>query len=201
MDGQSQPVVLINAFEVPPEGDDAFVANWERARDLLRMQPGYLATTLHQALTPQADFRWVNIARWASPAAFGAAMGHLRMSGVMVPYAAHPALYEVVREDEPPGDLGPAVTLINPFEVPASGDEAFLAGWEGARDYLRRQEGYLGTRLHQSLSPDADFRFVNVGWYASQQTFQAAISSPGFQGTARRIPYRAHPGLYRVAHQ
>lgn len=201
MNDQSEPVVLINVFAVPPDGDHMFMESWERARDLLRTQSGYLATALHQALTPQADFRWVNIAWWASPAAFGSAMGQLRASGVTVPYPAHPALYAVVREDEPPADLGTAVTLINPFEVPAGDEDAFLAGWEGSRDYLRRQEGYLGTRLHRSLSPDADFRFINVGWYASLAAFQAEISSPGFQETARRIPYRPHPGLYRVARQ
>lgn len=201
MNEHSTPVVLINLFAVPPDGDDTFVASWERARDLLCTQPGYLATALHQALSPQADFRWVNIARWASPAAFGAAMGQLTASGVTVPYPAHPALYAVVREDEPPADLATAVTLINPFEVPAGDgdDDAFIAGWEVSRDYLHRQEGYLGTRLHRSLSPHADFRFINVGWYASPQAFQAAISSAGFQETARRIPYRPHPGLYRVA--
>src|SRR5947209_12709452 len=113
-------------------------------------------------------------------------MGKLTGSGVTVPYPAHPALYEVVREDDPARDFGPAVTLINPFEVPADGDGEFLQGWEGSRNYLRTQEGYLGTRLHRSIAPDADFRFVNVGWYASSQAFQAAITSPGFQETGRR---------------
>jgi heme-degrading monooxygenase HmoA len=147
MNSHSKPVVLINVFEVPPEGDVAFVESRERARDLLREQPGYISTALHQTLIPQTDFRWVNIAKWESPGAFGAAMGKLTGSGVTVPYPAHPALYEVVREDDPSGDLGTAVTLINPFEVPADGDEEFLQGWEGSRDYLRTQEGYLGTRL------------------------------------------------------
>jgi hypothetical protein len=66
------------------------------------------------------------------------------------------------------GQSEPAV-LINPFEVPPEGDDAF--------------------------------QFINVGWYASPRAFQAAISSPGFQETARRIPYRPHPGLYRVVRQ
>jgi heme-degrading monooxygenase HmoA len=126
MNGQSEPAVLINVFEVPAEGDDAFVESWERARDLLREQPGYISTALHQTLMPQTDFRWVNIALWESPGAFG---------------------------------------------------------------------------LHRSIAPDADFRFINVGWYASTQAFRAAISSPGFQETARRIPFRPHPGLYQVVRQ
>ena len=39
--------------------------------------------------------------------------------------------YEVVREDGAPDTEGGCV-LINPFEVPASDDERFLIGWEGA---------------------------------------------------------------------
>jgi hypothetical protein len=31
MNGQSGPVVLINVFEVPPDGGDTFVESWEWA--------------------------------------------------------------------------------------------------------------------------------------------------------------------------
>ena len=52
------------------------------------------------------------------------------------------------------------VVLINAFEVPAAQDEVFLAAWDRARAFLSTQQGYLSTRLHRSLSPSADFRFV-----------------------------------------
>jgi hypothetical protein len=53
------------------------------------------------------------------------------------------------------------VNLINPFEVSA-GEEAALKFWEQAAEYMRRQPGFLATRLHKALSPDARFTYVNV---------------------------------------
>ena len=53
-------------------------------------------------------------------------------------------------------------TLINPFEVPPGADEAFVAGWRRARDFLASREGFSATTLHRALRPDAEFRFVNV---------------------------------------
>ena len=40
-------VVLINAFEVPAGDAEAFIAAWEKTRDYLRTQPGYVDTALH----------------------------------------------------------------------------------------------------------------------------------------------------------
>jgi heme-degrading monooxygenase HmoA len=92
----------------------------------------------------------------------------------------------------------PAV-LINVFEVPAGQDEAFLEGWERARAFLATQPGYLSTRLHRSLSPGADFRFVNVALWQSAQAFQAATSQPGF--TNATIPFPFHASLYQVVRE
>src|SRR5881628_131525 len=52
-------------------------------------------------------------------------------------------------------------TLINPFEVPPGADEAFVAGWRRARDFLASREGFSATTLHRALRPDAEFRFVH----------------------------------------
>lgn len=88
------------------------------------------------------------------------------------------------------------VVLINAFEVPEGQDEAFLAAWERAREFLVTQEGYVSTRLHRSLSPAADFRYVNVAVWQSPQAFQAAISQPGFRDAP--VPFPSHPSLYEV---
>jgi heme oxygenase (mycobilin-producing) len=90
------------------------------------------------------------------------------------------------------------VVLINAFEVPPDADDAFLASWEATREFLRTQPGYLATRLHRSLSPEADFRFVNIGRYASPQAFQTAMGQPEFRQAATAIQHRAHPGLYEL---
>ena len=198
MDGNSGLVVLINLFEVPAGAEAGFIAAWERARDFLQTQDGYRSTELHQSLGPDAEFRFVNVAEWASPAAFQAAVGQPDFPGREMPFPAHPALYQVVAEDPPPTGYPDGVVLINAFEVPPEGDDAFLAAWEQTRVFLRGQPGYLATRLHRSLSPEADFRFVNIGRYQSPQEFQAAVGQPGFREAAAAIQHRAHPFLYQV---
>lgn len=96
----TEPVVLINAFEVPADQAENFIAAWEQTREFLRSQPGYIETALHQALTPDADFLFVNIARWETPEAFGAAIGSAGMraaSAGLAGYTPHPSLYRIVR--------------------------------------------------------------------------------------------------------
>jgi len=94
-----QHVVLINAFEVPPGADHAFLEYWERARRFLGARDGYLSTRLHQSLSPEADFRFVNVALWQSAQAFQAAISHPEFGGASAPFPFHASLYKVVRED------------------------------------------------------------------------------------------------------
>jgi heme-degrading monooxygenase HmoA len=205
------PVVLINPFEVPPDRDTEFVTRWERARDFLAGREGYVDTALHRSLAPEAEFRFVNVARWRSPRDFQAATAARGFPGRQMPYASHPALYQVVAEDDAPAGPDPAgsdpaglepagaVLLINLFEVPAPDEDDFMSSWEQARNLMRAQPGYLGTRLHRSLAPDAEFRFVNIAAWPSAGAFQAAIDDPAFRGATAEIAGRAHPSLYEVA--
>jgi heme oxygenase (mycobilin-producing) len=91
------------------------------------------------------------------------------------------------------------VVLINAFEVPEGDDEAFLQGWERAQQFLSTQEGYLSTRLHRRLSPTADFRFVNVALWESEQAFRDATSQPEFRNTP--VPFPFHASLYEVVRE
>ena len=50
-----QPLVVINAFEVPEGSDDEFIAAWRSAREFLETQPGYPGTTLHQTVSPNSE--------------------------------------------------------------------------------------------------------------------------------------------------
>ena len=104
----------------------------------------------------------------------------------------HPDAHIVSFMDEP-------VTLINSFEVPAAQAGAFIAAWEQTRDYLQTQPGYLETALHQALTPDADFQFVNIARWRSADDFAAAIQSPGFRASAAGLAgYQPHPALYQI---
>ena len=189
-------MTLINAFEVPREADEPFIAGWERARDFLAAREGFSHTALHRALRPDAAFRFVNVARVDSPESWKRAIADPAFPGGKMPFAAHPGLYEVVHAVGTP-DGTDGVILINAFEVPADDDERFVTGWHRARDLLANQPGYLGTRLHRSLGP-ADFRFVNIARWSSPLAFAKAVEQPAFQEAAAAMPFASHPALYQV---
>jgi heme oxygenase (mycobilin-producing) len=96
----TEPVVLINAFEVPADQAEDFMAAWEETRDFLQSQPGYVDTALHQALTPGVDFLFINIARWETAEAFTAATGSAGFrepAAGLAGYVPHPGPYRIVR--------------------------------------------------------------------------------------------------------
>ncbi|HEY0814889.1 MAG TPA: antibiotic biosynthesis monooxygenase family protein [Pseudonocardia sp.] len=59
-------VTFINAFEVPADADDDFQARWQEVNHYMRTKPGYLDHVLHRSVSPDARFRFVNVAHWAS---------------------------------------------------------------------------------------------------------------------------------------
>ena len=91
------------------------------------------------------------------------------------------------------------VVLINPFEVSEeTSDHDFLSGWERAATFLRGQPGFVGTRLHRAVSPDARFRFINVAEWESPEAFAAAVASDDFRRLARTNASPNYPALYQV---
>jgi len=85
------------------------------------------------------------------------------------------------------------------FEVPASGDDAFLALWDAARAFLADRRAFAATRLHRALRDDVDLRFVNVARIPSPDAWRRAVGDPAFPGA--RVPFAAHRGLYEVVHE
>lgn len=104
----TEGVVLINPFEVPANEDERFLAGWERARESLARQRGYLGTRLYRSLAPDADLRFVDIARWSSPLAFSRAVQtpEYRGAAEAMAFASHPALYQVMPAPAGPGAPG-----------------------------------------------------------------------------------------------
>ncbi len=93
------------------------------------------------------------------------------------------------------------VILINPFEVPAGEEEHFLQAWHEVAEHMRHAPGFLSTRLHESIDPQAKFRFVNVAEWESPQHYQAAIRTEALQQILHNMPFTAYPALYRVVAQ
>jgi heme-degrading monooxygenase HmoA len=95
-----QPLVLINAFEVPEDRDGEFTAGWTAACEFLETQPGYLGTALHEAVVPESEFRFVNVARWRTADEFRAATsseGFRDAAAGLAAFRSHPGLYRVAR--------------------------------------------------------------------------------------------------------
>jgi heme-degrading monooxygenase HmoA len=101
-DGTGDPdktgVIVINPFEVPVGESDAFLAQWHRARKLIRHQPGRLGMRLHQSRDQHTRFPFVLVAEWEDAAAFERGHQHqaVRDATTAISYPGHPAVYEVI---------------------------------------------------------------------------------------------------------
>jgi hypothetical protein len=60
----ADPLVLINTFEVSHEDAERFICRLGKEAGLPCRSAWYVDTALHQAVTPNADFQFVNIGRW-----------------------------------------------------------------------------------------------------------------------------------------
>ena len=83
----------------------------------------------------------------------------------------------------PTGDRtvkGP-VTLMNRFAVRPERDEAFHALWTETSKYFTAQPGFVSLRLHRAVSSDAEYRWVNVANWESEEHFRAAHGTEEFR--------------------
>ena len=92
------------------------------------------------------------------------------------------------------------VVLINPFEVPKGKEDEALQMWKRAADFLRRQPGFISTKLHKTIEPNARFHLVNIAEWETVAHFQSAINNIEFQkiiaGTMEAYPH--YPNFYQV---
>jgi heme-degrading monooxygenase HmoA len=95
-------VTLINPFEIPKGKEEKALLMWEKAADFMRIQPGFISTSLHQSIDPNARFSLINIAKWESAEHFQAVINSSEFKaltvGSMEAFPHYPGLYQVVRE-------------------------------------------------------------------------------------------------------
>jgi heme-degrading monooxygenase HmoA len=90
-------------------------------------------------------------------------------------------------------------TVIVTYEVAHEDRERFLDSWDKAQHFLKGQPGFEGTALHQAVSANPDFRFVNVSTWESDDAFRAATQNPDFQSASGRLsPFPIHAAAYEV---
>lgn len=95
-------VTLVNCFEIPAGREEEFFALWQQVNNYMRQKKGYLEHRLHRSLAPDARYRFINLARWASQEDFNAAHDEGFRALVSQPawtaFHSTPALYQVVHE-------------------------------------------------------------------------------------------------------
>lgn len=70
-----------------------------------------------------------------------------------------------------------SVILLNPFDVSAGKENEALALWERTAEAMRKSPGFISTRLHRAISPDARFRPINMAEWESPQHFRECPGS------------------------
>ncbi|MGE5762650.1 MAG: antibiotic biosynthesis monooxygenase family protein [Mycobacterium leprae] len=94
------------------------------------------------------------------------------------------------------------ITLINVFEVPAQQVGTFVEQWRARAEIMTSAPGFRDARLHQALSPNARFQFVNVAHWDSREAWEAAQANPEFRARIdaleAEVRVGANPALYRV---
>lgn len=69
-----EPVVLVNQFNVPAEALAGFEAGWAKDAEIMKRQPGFIATQLHRGIAGSGAY--LNVATWQSVGHFRAAFGN-----------------------------------------------------------------------------------------------------------------------------
>ena len=88
------------------------------------------------------------------------------------------------------------VTLINPFHLTSADESAFVRSWKETASVFAGKQGYLDTRLHRSIDPNAHFQFVNIAHWESAETWSEAMKAfPPKEGGTPGL--EASPALYR----
>ncbi len=90
-------------------------------------------------------------------------------------------------------------TVIVAYEVAHEDAKRFLDSWEKANEFLKKQPGFVSTALHQAVSANPDFRFVNISHWESDDAFRKATMSPEFQERSGRLAaFPIHAAAYEV---
>lgn len=80
------PVVLINTFVVPSDDISAFLAAWTADAAVMKRQPGFISTQLHQGIAGSGTF--LNYAVWESVAQFRSAFADPEFRARLTDYPA-----------------------------------------------------------------------------------------------------------------
>jgi heme-degrading monooxygenase HmoA len=108
----TEPVVLINAWTVPPGESERFLRRWKDNARIIAIQPGFIRARMYRSLVDDAELRFINVAEWASGTALDKARANpawrasvqRELDDPDLHITPRPAVYQVA-VDVSPGDL------------------------------------------------------------------------------------------------
>jgi hypothetical protein len=186
----------------------------------LGAQDGYRSTALHRSLGPDAEFRFVNVAEWASAAAFQAATSHPELlKGLWGtrrrPDVSHPfgygaelfywsllaalsifvvggvlSVWEGIQRLLHPGDV--QAGLVG-FAVLGLGCLLDGTSWLTSVRQLRREATARGVRFRQHLRSTTDTAVTAVYYEDTAASSATRPPSPGSGCTSCSAPRRPMP--------
>lgn len=176
---------------------------WHLVANAMRTQPGFIWAKLSRGVGGSS--MWVAHSEWSSLDALREAFSKPEVlePELNMPSKSFEHLFilgaggDAAAQAPPTPNTESEVVLINPFTVEPQNVEGFLKGWGVAADYLKKQRGFISTKLHRSLNPDSTFQFINIAIWESPQAFKAAVSTPTFRQIAENLPAKGDPGLYQ----
>jgi heme-degrading monooxygenase HmoA len=78
------------------------------------------------------------------------------------------------------------VVLVNIFHVAEADIPALLKAWEQDASWMKRQQGFISTQLHQGIAGSTVL--MNYAVWESVANFRAAFNHPEFKQSLERYP-------------
>jgi heme-degrading monooxygenase HmoA len=90
-----------------------------------------------------------------------------------------------------------AVVLVNLFTLDKADEEPFLTAWQDDAAIMKRQPGFISTKLHRALGDSP--AYLNYAVWESTAAFRAAFTNPEFRAKLAAYPSSvvASPHLFK----
>ena|SRR5690349_10622541 len=94
-----------------------------------------------------------------------------------------------------------AVTLINVFSVPRGKEAEFVQWWDGVKENITSQEGFISGQFHRSIRPESRYNFINVAIWDNEEMYWKAYakSVTPMKAALEQLGVDMVPALYHVA--
>ena len=178
----SQQVVQIEPFAIDLAAAPDFLSKWQQEARQAREHQGLIQARLNQSVQEGSQFRFVNMARWASTAAF-IGEGNQNLYRQVVEQVG----YETDYQDH--------VYVINFMEIDPDEADTLAERWSEISSSVAQMDGFVWATLYRAVDPNAPYQFVNYAQWDSAEAhrlFAQQMAEPPAGVTI-------HSGLYRVA--